>query len=778
MPLLHGVLYVTIREAKDLPNKDSLLNKIRLVRHIHKDVSDPYVTVTLGYARIVKTKIIKNDLNPKWNETFIVEVAHNTDHVEVHVYDKDKIGHRHMAKCRIAVEKLIELRLIDGWFELEDDDGESIGASINFELRYRPARDENLTPEVSHCYFPMKTDCKVTLYQDAHTPESPFHKQVKLADGSTYKPANAYRDMYEAISGAKHFVLITGWSVYTKISLLRGEQDDKTTLGDLLVKKAKENVLVMAMVWNEKLSVDNIYEGMMGTHDEESQNFFKGTGVHFELVARSKEKLLHLDDPTATGKAVVNDQFISTCYSHHQKTVIVDVLANKASKRRKVVAFVGGLDLTDGRWDIPEHPLYDTILTEHKGDVYNKVVSVSEKFGPRQPWHDIHSRLEGKIALDVFKNFAERWQKQVSSKLDGKMLDLAKSIFDEDDEEIPKRAVSWNVQLFRSINCDSAKFDKVAYVTLRERKGRGFDDSIHRAYVHQIRRAENYLYIENQYFLGSSHAWTPAMDIAEHLIPLEITNRIREKINAGERFAVYVIIPMFPEGDPASCAVQEILRWQTKTIEMMYKKVAGAIKTKGIMAHPTDYLNFYCLGKREVGVHVDLPTPKAGTVEDSQRKQLRFMIYVHSKMMIVDDEYIIVGSANINQRSMKGTRDTEIAMGAYQPEHTMSKKGLPKSQVHGFRMSLWAEHMATVDPTFKNPGSLDCVRKVNDLAMQNWGLYTTDKPVRMDGHLLKYPIEVSTDGSIKAVPNDGCFPDTSARVLGAKKTVLPVKLTT
>ena len=48
------------------------------------------------------------------------------------------------------------------------------------------------------------------------------------------------------------------------------------------------------------------------------------------------------------------------------------------------------------------------------------------------------------------------------------------------------------------------------------------------------------------------------------------------------------------------------------------------------------------------------------------------MIYVHAKGMIVDDEYVILGSANINQRSMAGSRDTEIAMGAYQPHHTWS----------------------------------------------------------------------------------------------------------
>ena len=50
------------------------------------------------------------------------------------------------------------------------------------------------------------------------------------------------------------------------------------------------------------------------------------------------------------------------------------------------------------------------------------------------------------------------------------------------------------------------------------------------------------------------------------------------------------------------------------------------------------------------------------------------MIYVHAKGMIVDDEYVILGSANINQRSMAGTKDTEIAMGAYQPHHTWAEK--------------------------------------------------------------------------------------------------------
>lgn len=52
--------------------------------------------------------------------------------------------------------------------------------------------------------------------------------------------------------------------------------------------------------------------------------------------------------------------------------------------------------------------------------------------------------------------------------------------------------------------------------------------------------------------------------------------------------------------------------------------------------------------------------------------------------MVVDDEYVIIGSANINQRSMEGCRDTEIAMGAYQPHYKWSAdhdQGPPRGQV-------------------------------------------------------------------------------------------------
>ena len=39
-----------------------------------------------------------------------------------------------------------------------------------------------------------------------------------------------------------------------------------------------------------------------------------------------------------------------------------------SSPPRRLIAFVGGLDLTGGRWDTPDFELYKSLLHEHDGD--------------------------------------------------------------------------------------------------------------------------------------------------------------------------------------------------------------------------------------------------------------------------------------------------------------------------------------------------------------------------------------------------------------------------
>ena len=74
---------------------------------------------------------------------------------------------------------------------------------------------------------------------------------------------------------------------------------------------------------------------------------------------------------------------------------------------------------------------------------------------------------------------------------------------------------------------------------------------------------------------------------------------------------------------------------------------------------------FFCLGKKEAVEQIpsELSKPPRGSRSSKLRKTRRHMIYVHSKLIIVDDSYVITGSANINQRSLDGDRDSELAIG-------------------------------------------------------------------------------------------------------------------
>eukprot|EP00246_Nothoceros_aenigmaticus_P012217 TRINITY_DN367_c0_g1_i2.p1 TRINITY_DN367_c0_g1~~TRINITY_DN367_c0_g1_i2.p1 ORF type:complete len:517 (+),score=110.53 TRINITY_DN367_c0_g1_i2:1151-2701(+) len=516
----------------------------------------------------------------------------------------------------------------------------------------------------------------------------------------------------------------------------------------------------------------------MATHDEDTSAFFEGSQVNCVLCPRNPDDSL----------SFMQENEIRLMFTHHQKTVIVDAPSPGSSEELRIISFVGGIDLCDGRYDTPHHSLFKTLSSVHQKDFHqpNFEGASIETGGPREPWHDIHSRVEGPVAWDVLYNFEQRWRKQ------GKGEDLLKSLRDIPEMSPPTEVTSsddeetWTVQLFRSIDAGAAAGfpdnpEEAAAAGLMSGKDNTIDRSIQDAYIHAIRRAKHYIYIENQYFLGSCFSWPCDQGAgAEHLIPVELTQKIVSKIEAGERFTVYVVVPMWPEGIPESASVQAILDWMKKTMEMMYTSIAQALSSKGIEdENPRDYLTFFCLGNRETKGDEYEPSksPADGTDYKLAQVNRRFMIYVHSKMMIVDDEYIIVGSANINQRSMDGARDSEIAIGAFQP-HRLATEGLPRGGIHGFRLSLWYEHAQELDEVFLDPSSLECIRKVNEVGDRLLGLYTGEEVVDLPGHLLSFPVDVTNDGAVVEKPGLEHFPDTKALIKGEKSSVLPPILTT
>ncbi|KAG2563444.1 phospholipase D alpha 2-like [Panicum virgatum] len=822
--LLHGTLEATIFEAKfNIPGSKFLDALLPRVEGLPTGRPQLYATVDLAGARVGRTRVVVDGDpgNPRWDEPFHIYCAHVTADVIFSVKARLPVDAALVGRAYVPVQDLAgpkEGRLVDRWLDILGEGRRPLpnGPKLHVQVRFTGAAADPRWgsgvgggavqfPGVPRTFFKQRQGCRVTLYQDAHVPDAFRPPAIEVAGGvRAYEPRRrCWEDLYDAISGARHLVYVTGWSVSPHITLARDagrpHPGGGVTLGELLKRKAGEGVRVLMLVWDDPTSVLNlgVIPGQMGTNDADTFSYFRGSRVQCVPCPRSP------DDAASFAQGLK-----TLAFSHHQKSVVVDVAGDGG--RRRVACFVGGLDLTNGRYDTPEHSLFRTLNTAHSDDFYQGNIpgAAIGSGGPREPWHDIHCRIDGPAAWDVLHNFEQRWRKQggrddlVHSLLSPwkKNEDVLVDLRGMEDAVAPQTSPAapagdeeaWNVQVFRSIDSSAcAGFPKTpaeaAASGLVSGKDHIIERSIQDAYIHAIRRARRFVYIENQYFLGSSFGWrlpdgeTPENIGALHLIPRELSLKVVSKIEAGERFAVYVVLPMWPEGDPSGWTVQAILHWQRKTMEMMYADIAAALRAKSIDADPKDYLSFFCLGNREAKLEVPREYepkghPPRGSDYERAQKARRAMVYVHSKLMIVDDEYIIIGSANINQRSMDGGRDTEIAMGAYQPPHLNAGDGeVARGKVHGFRMSLWYEHLAELRDEFRDPGSLECVRMVNRMASELWRRYAGDElDGDLRGHLFSYPVDVARDGTVKALKGAESFPDTDAPVLGSLSLVVSV----
>jgi hypothetical protein len=229
-----------------------------------------------------------------------------------------------------------------------------------------------------------------------------------------------------------------------------------------------------------------------------------------------------------------------------------------------------------------------------------------------------------------------------------------------------------------------------------------FERSIQDTYIDVIMRAERFIYIETQYFIGSGDQWGaplgdgPLNTIANKL-PQAIVSRTIEKIRAGSKFHCYVVMPMFPEGPPVK-GTGGVALWQRlfefRTMKWMATVVHKEAQKRGRAWF--NYLTFLFPARWE---HVFALTIK-GSREERIRANRRYMVYVHSKFMIVDDRFAILGSANLNERSLAGNRDTEIALFI---EPGKKKEVRAVGQLTAFRKLLWSEHLLPrhVNPEFK-----------------------------------------------------------------------------
>ncbi|KAK7277974.1 hypothetical protein RJT34_22995 [Clitoria ternatea] len=209
------------------------------------------------------------------------------------------------------------------------------------------------------------------------------------------------------------------------------------------------------------------------------------------------------------------------------------------------------------------------------------------------------------------------------------------------------------------------------------------EQSIHTAYCSLIEKAKHFIYIENQYFISG----LAGDDIIQNRILEALYRRILQAHQEQKNFKVIVVMPLFPEfqgglADSGAATVRAITHWQYRTISR--EKHSILCNLEAILGPKThDYISFYAL--RSHGRLYD-----NGPMATSQ-------LYVHSKLMIIDDRVAFIGSYNINDRSLLGLRDSEIGVLIEDKEYVESMmNGMPWKAgkfSYSLRCSLWSEHL-------------------------------------------------------------------------------------
>ncbi|MGR7025752.1 phospholipase D-like domain-containing protein [Geodermatophilus sp. URMC 62] len=308
-------------------------------------------------------------------------------------------------------------------------------------------------------------------------------------------------------------------------------------------------------------------------------------------------------------------------------------------------AFVGGIDLVSSRYDATPH---DRLRSE----------------GQRWGWHDGAARITGPAAARVWENYRLRWQETATLPRRYMYLPPASLVVLNPPlhpmqvppaPATPPRSAEGNaVQVLRSFSPwkidEWFGLNRVRWTTLPH----GGVQEVYRTLATAIAGARRYVYLEDQYF---------------HEMPggrrrLELYEPLRQAAARG----VKVILVGSGRKDPADGGVDQLKRTVTRDLRHKVIRRLPPAQRSNVVMHRVQHLT------------------------------------VHTKLVLVDDAFACVGSANFFSRSMAGT-DSELSC-------ALVTDG---TAVRDLRVRLWAEHLRTPVPAHLRPALEDL-----DLALGIW----------------------------------------------------------
>ena len=76
------------------------------------------MNITIDDHKILQTKVIKDELNPVWNETFETEVSHEGTRMYFWVWDDDIVGKEKLGHASIDIKEIISKKVASTLFTL------------------------------------------------------------------------------------------------------------------------------------------------------------------------------------------------------------------------------------------------------------------------------------------------------------------------------------------------------------------------------------------------------------------------------------------------------------------------------------------------------------------------------------------------------------------------------------------------------------------------------------------------------------------------------------
>jgi phospholipase D1/2 len=426
-----------------------------------------------------------------------------------------------------------------------------------------------------------------------------------LIDGAAY-----YRSFYHAARQARHSILMSGWQFNSGVPLLRGpdvppgaEVRFLRFLDGLCRQRPALHVYILA--WDFHLVFALEREWMQR--------------VIFHWMTSPRFRFRFDDGPVAGG-------------SHHQKFVVIDGR----------VAFAGGMDVCESRWDDRWHRADNPLRVTRGARV--------------KPYHDVQAYLAGGDAPRVLQAlFVERWRRAGGEP----------PVLGPEPRGRPVAPASAGRARRPRTGAEEVALGpaRVALSRTDPRPDGATVCEVARLFCDAIAAARRLVYVETQYF--SSRRIAAAL-------------AARMRATGQPRLDIVVIV-----NERAEAAKEEI------AVGLRQAQVLADLRR--VAARTGHALGLYHVRCRDA---------------DERFAET----YVHSKLLIVDDRFLTVGSANLTNRSMALDSELHVSW-----ESTGDRR--LRRAIRRLRVSLLAEHAGLAGRTVRDLVRADgLVRRLDALA--------------------------------------------------------------